>query len=318
MKKKILFINRKAKNCGVRDYGFRLHNIIKNSNLFDVLFVEIDNANDFINFFNSYQPDIILYNYISHIYPFLTNDLIKPILRIPHIILFHEGTINFNPHGILCVDSTVNDVPDKNVFSLPRPLFENIKLEDYPDNKIPTIGSFGFGFVDKNFPKIAELVCKEFDKAKIRLNIPFATFGDSIGNSAKNEIQKIKEIIKNSKKDIELEYSHDFLEHVDMLNFLKQNDVNVYLYDKHSSRGLSSAIDYSLSVKKPIAINDSSMFRHINQTSPSIIVNEENKLVDIIKNGTTPLLSFYERYSNENLINKFENSINEILNKLKS
>jgi hypothetical protein len=315
--KKILFINRRAKNCGVRDYGFRLHNIVKKSNLFDILFSEIDNDNDFKIVYNDFKPDIVLYNYISHIYPFLTDELIAPIRNIPHIILYHEGSINFHPDGLLCIDSTINDDINKNIFSLPRPLFEEFDLYDFPENKVPTIGSFGFGFADKNFPKIAELVCKQFDKAKIRLNIPFATFGDEHGNSAKNEIEKIKQIIKNSNKDISLEYSHDFLESTDILKFLKQNDVNVFLYDKHSSRGLSSAIDYSLSVKKPIAINDSFMFRHINNTQPSIIVSDDNTLLDIIKNGTQPLDLFYEKYSNINLKLKFENSINMILNKLK-
>lgn len=312
--KKILFVNRKAKNCGVKDYGLRLYDIIKKIEDFEFSFVEIDDVNDFVEQYNSYNPDIVLYNYISHIYPFLTNDLIKLIRHIPHIILYHEGAIGFSPNGVFCVDSTMEDNPSNNVFSLPRPLFEDVTL-NYNINTIPTIGSFGFGFVDKNFPKIAELVCGEFDNAKIRLNIPFATFGDSSGVSAKNEIDKIKKIIESSNKNIELEYSHDFLEHNDMLDFLKQNDVNIFLYDKHSSRGLSSAIDYSLSVKRPIAINDSHMFRHINKAEPSIVVSESNKISNIIENGIMPLMPFYEKYSNENLRSKFVQSINKILNK---
>jgi hypothetical protein len=36
-------------------------------------------------------------------------------------------------------------------------------------------------------PKIAELVCSQFDRAKIRLNTPFATFGDSDGNTANTD-----------------------------------------------------------------------------------------------------------------------------------
>lgn len=313
--KKILFVNIRAKNCGVHDYGVRLYNIIKKSSNFHILFVDIENLHNLINIFNIYQPDVVLYNYIIHIYPFLNDDTIRTIRHVPQLIIYHEGAVAFNCDGVLSIDSTMDDNPDKNFYSLPRPLFEHIDVDEI-SNETPVIGSFGFGFTDKNFPKIAEVVCSEFETAKIRLNIPFAQFGDEQGNIAKNEIEKIKKIIYNSNKNIELEYSHDFLEHDDMLNFLKHNDVNVFLYEKHATRGLSSAIDYSLSAKKPIAINDSYMFRHINKTEPSIILNETNDLKTIIKNGIEPLKPFYEKYSQFNLINKFEYAINSIINKI--
>lgn len=311
--KKILFVSRKATNCGVNDYGKRVFNGVKDSKLFVMIYCEIENMEDLLSCFDNHNPDIILYNYIGHIFPFLNNQSILPLRHKNHILIYHEGDIFFQPNGILTSDSTIIDNPSQKLYSLPRPLFNNLKLPTIEKNDIPTIGSFGFGFPDKNFPKIAEIVCEEFDVAKIRLNIPFATFGDENGFLAKNEIEKIKSIIKKSNKNIELEYSHDFLEHEDLLNFLNKNDINVFLYDKHSSRGLSSVIDYCLSIRRPIGINDSHMFRHIKDVTPSIQVGK-NKITEIINNGIEPLIPLYEKYSNDNLKNKFEKSISEIIN----
>jgi hypothetical protein len=312
--KKILFISRKAEYCGVNDYGKRVNKILQQSKLFEIKFAEIETSNEYSDIFNEYQPDLVLYNYYPTILPFITNDFLHMVRQIPHVVIFHEVGLLFTPDAILDVDSTKEDNPSQNYYSLPRPLFEDIKLKDFEANDVPTIGSFGFGFTDKNFPRIATLVCEQFDRAKIRLNIPFATFGDSNGDIAKAEVEKIRQIINNSGKEIQLEISHDFLEHIDLLNFLKQNDVNMFLYQKHETRNLSSTIDYALSVKKPIAISDSYMFRHINKSTPSILVDNMS-IKDIIANGIKPLEPLYSIYSNKNVLEKYELILNKLLNK---
>jgi hypothetical protein len=308
----ILFVNRLNKNCGVIDYGIRLFNIVKKSTNFNIVYLPVENSEDVVNGIKLYQPNIVIYNYYPSVLPFITDDLLSDFRNIPHVGILHEIGLYFTSNGILTVDSTYDDSID-GIFSLPRPLFEDIDIT-VEKNEIPTIGSFGFGFRDKNFPKIAEMVCNEFDIAKLRLNIPFATFGDHDGASAKYEIDKIKEVISKNNKNIKLEYSHDFLNHSDLLKFLKQNDVNIFLYDKHETRSLSSTIDYALSIKKPIGISDSHMFRHINWVTPTIMLDNTN-IKDIINNGIEPLNKLYEIHSNKNLIEKFEYSINKFLNR---
>jgi hypothetical protein len=303
--KKVLFVSRKADKCGVADYGRRVNEILQKSKMLSIIWTEIENDYEYINLINEVNPDVVLYNYYGHILPFITDEFLKNYRHIPHIMIYHENTKFFTPTAIIDTDSTKQDIPEHNFYSSPRPLFENINFVDIEKNTIPTIGSFGFGFKDKNFPKIAELVCQQFNNAKIRLNIPFATFGDSDGSLALNEVEKIRDVIRNYKKDILLEVSHDFLTHDEILKFLAQNDVNMFLYDKHDTRGLSSTIDYSLSVKKPIAINDSYMFRHINNVTPSINVNNTS-IKEIIINGFAPLEIIYDEYSNKNFIKKYE------------
>ena len=311
--KKILFISRKAERCGVADYGRRVNAALQKSSLFETHWAEIESAQEYVEWYNKVMPDLVLYNYYPVILPFVTDDFIAPIRHIPHVTVYHEVGFAFSPNAIIDIDSTKEDKPEENYFTSPRPLFENVELKDFPPNEIPTIGSFGFGFPDKNFPKIAELVCSQYDKAKIRLNTPFATFGDAEGDRAKAEVEKMRQIIANSGKDIELEVTHEFLEHIDLLNFLKQNDINIFLYDPHQTRSLSGSIDYALSVRKPIGISRSWMFRHINWVTPSIYV-DERPLKDIIADGIEPLKPIYERHSNKALLEKYEYALTKILN----
>jgi hypothetical protein len=313
VKKKILFISRKAERCGVADYGGRVNAALQKSELFETHWAEIETGEEYINWFNKVKPDLVLYNYYPVILPFVTDEFLKPFRHVPHVAVYHEVGFYFTPTAIIDIDSTLSDNVDNKVFISPRPLFEDIEFKDFPPNEVPTIGSFGFGFPDKNFPKIAELVCSQFDKAKIRLNTPFATFGDCDGARAKAEVEKMRQIIDNSGKDIELEVNHDFLEHIDLLNFLRQNDINVFLYDPHTTRSLSGSMDYALSVRKPIGISRSWMFRHVNWVKPSIYV-DERPLRDIIADGIEPLKPIYEKHSNKALLEKYEYALTTILN----
>ena len=61
--KKILFISRKAERCGVADYGRRINSILQQSKLFQTIWEEIETADEFLTAFNTYTPDLVLYNY---------------------------------------------------------------------------------------------------------------------------------------------------------------------------------------------------------------------------------------------------------------
>jgi hypothetical protein len=312
---KVLFISRKAEHCGVNDYGKRVNSILQTSTLLDVHFAEIETPIEYVDWYNKVAPNVVLYNYYPTILSFVTDTFIEPIRHIPHIAVYHEVGFGFNPNGIIDINSTKEDIQEENYFSSPRPLFNYSIEDDLISNPIPVIGSFGFGFPDKNFPKIAELVCSQFDKALIKLSIPFATFGDEDGSKARAEAEKVAQVInKSGNSGIGLEVNHNFMGHEEVLHFLRHNDINVFLYDKHETRSLSSTIDYALSVKKPIAISNSAMFKHIQSATPSICVDDLT-LPEIIANGITPLQPFYEQHSNTKLLEKYEYALTTILNR---
>jgi hypothetical protein len=104
----------------------------------------------------------------------------------------------------------------------------------------------------------------------------------------------------------------DFISDDDLLDFLAGNDLNIFFYQKyHEYNGISSSVDYALSVKRPIAICKSNMFSHIWNTKPSICV-EEMALTDIINVGITPLEQYYNSWSHDKFIEVFEHNINDV------
>jgi hypothetical protein len=300
--KKILLVSVGALRCGVHDYGIRIHNILSKSKKYNYVAVDIITPYDLAKEIQVHKPDAIIYNYYHSTMPWLQQDLVN-VIRLPQIIIYHESVVNFNPDGVLSVDCTFEDEPENNIFGLPRPLLKNLKLEKTISSDLPIIGSFGFGFENKNFPYLAKLVREQFDKAILRYSIAFAEFGDSQGQSALHQCKIIEEILKGS--NIQLEISHDYLNAEEMVNFLHTNDLNVFCYDVMPGRSISSCTDYALSAKKPIALSKSNMFDHFKKWNLPIYF-DETPLSDIMKMGFESFEPMYNEFSDDKILEKFD------------
>jgi hypothetical protein len=305
MKETVLYINHKIKECGVYQYGLRSGNILKNSTKNIFIYKEIDSISEYETTISEYNPKVVIYNNHNIIMPWLTNQLIKNHPEITHVGVYHEGGINDMYEYLISPDPTFIDT-DK-IFSSPRPLLFGYEI-DYPKIIIPTINSFGFSFGDKGFKKVVDIVCAEFDEAIINLHMPSAHF-----DRPKSETEKVLRDCEGSvtKKDVTLNINRRFLPEVELLNFLSSSSVNLFPYDPHNNRGISSVIDYALSVDTPIAITKSHMFRHISNSNPSICV-EDRKIIDIINSGTECLSEYKKEWSESEFIEKYNKIINII------
>ena len=113
--------------------------------------------------------------------------------------------------------------------------------------------------------------------------------------------------------NITLNITTNFISDDELLEFLAGNDLNIFFYQKYPSyNGISSSIDYALSVKRPIAICRSNMFSHIWNTTPSICA-EDSSLKEIINNGFGPLEHYYNQWSHSNFIKVFEDNIQNVV-----
>lgn len=317
--KRVLFISHKDKQCGVYQFGYNIGRALKKSKRFRFIYVECSSLDDLHKYVNKYKPVCTIYNYQGATQPWL-NSRITEDFKTPQIGIIHEVTQKVSDSATnYFLDSYIAPDPTlilKNpiVYKTGRLLLKNNLKKT--NNKIPVIGSFGFASANKNFDLLVKEVCKEFDEAVIRLNISFAKFGDENGELAKKIITKCKKIVIKYPK-IKLVYSHDFLDEKGLLEFLSSNTINAFLYSDSGNRGISSVIDFALSVKVPIAISsNSTMFRHIKNTYPSIILSKNNSFKDIIKNGTKPLEGFYEEWSEKNLIWDYERIVQDVLIKM--
>lgn len=279
----VLLLSQLGYQCGVSDYGDRLYNALKKSTKINFTYSDK---------FDLDGIDAVLYNYHNATLPDITDSFLRDKRHVKHIALHHEGGMSFTPDKII------------NVEDMPRPVNDYSFINEI--NETPTIGSFGFGFYNKNYYKIAELVKEQYTKAKIRVNIPFAYYGDADGRNAKEEVQKMRDVLKGT--EIELEVNHDYLSHLDLVTFLNQNDINIFLFNEMAGRGLSSSIDYALEAKKPIGISHSYMFRHLSGVSSSIFVDEVT-ISEIIDKGIEPLKPIYQDHNSDKLLQYIENEL---------
>jgi len=304
---KILFINHTQKQCGVYQYGKRVSDILISDNRYDFNYLETDNYKNFIDKVNEISPDIIIYNWHSLTLGWLTTEITNSFNDVKQLYIFHEYVFpSFFKHDGFIMSDLSEDENNKK-YSLPRPIFEKslIKVK----NDIIKIGSFGFGFENKGFEKICHIVNSQFDEAIIHLHITNAFFGDRDSITSNRVIERCKNII--TKEKINLIITNNFMSNDEILEFLNSNTVNMFLYDNMSERGLSSTIDYAISVDTPLIINNSNMFRHILSDSPEISI-ENNTINNIINLGIKPITHFREKWSNDNMRNKFYNIIQKI------
>jgi len=304
----VAFINHTQKQCGVYQYGKRVSDILKTDDRYSLEYIECDSYGEFSSQINDKHFSHIIYNWHPSTMSWLNIEITNSFKdNSKQLIVYHETSLptHLSVDGLIMTDLSENKELKR--FSLPRPIYE-IDLPNVKNEKIK-IGSFGFGFNNKGFERICDVINKNFDNAIIHLHITNAFFGDKNKTISNGVIDRCKSLMNG--KTNELIITTDFLDNQDILNFLNENDVNIFLYDNMPGRGLSSVIDYAVSVNTPLIVNNSNMFRHLLSDRPSISIDNDD-IKSIIGRGKKDLVYFRDKWSNLNLKNKFLEILNEI------
>lgn len=306
---KVLIVNHNVQNCGVQQYGKRVSDICKKSTNYIFRYVEINSYDELLFSINQSNPSAIIYNYVPSTLPWLNSSILNDIrnLGIKQGNIIHNaeyGGFDFYLHQNPYYNNNNNN------FALLRPLFEYNPKYIEKENDIIQIGTFGFSGKHKFIHEICRAVSEEFINKKVQLNLHI-TKGFYSSDIFEEVKQECLSIVQN--KNISVKFTNNFLTNEQMLDFLYNNDLNIFFYENYSFyNGISSTIDYALSVKKPIAICKSNMFSHIIDVNPSICV-EDMDLNDIIKNGFHPLEEKHNSWSHKNFIKNIENIMEIIL-----
>lgn len=317
----ILFISHPEKQCGVHEFGKNVAETIKSSSKYNFIYAECGSMDDLRKAIDQHQPAAIIYNYYASTLPWLREKIIHKTFRslnkdiaVPQIGIMHEVT----QEKANLADTVLFDyhiAPDPTLLLKNPIVYKTGRLIPRYDNRftlpeIPVIGSFGFATPNKGFEDVVRAVDKEFDSAVIRFNIPSADFGDKDGSNAKRIVEACRQLI--TKPGIKLDVSHDFLSKNQVLAFLAQNTLNVFLYQDKRGRGISSTTDYALAVDRPVAVSDSIMFRHLHHVEPSVVYGRAS-LKDIINHGTSPLKILIRDWDESNLTWEYERIVNSVL-----
>lgn len=309
----ILFVSHRKALCGVYEFGRNVADALQASRKLRFVFVECSSPNDLEQAVRAHAPEAIIYNHYPSTMPWLSSTVVGQY-TVPHVGILHEVTQE-------AADEATNELFD--FFVAPDPtlllrnpiVFKTGRLLPHYENRVaapamPTIGSFGFGTPGKGFEALVARVQDEFDRAVVRLRIPFATFGDPDGANARAIAGRCKALL--TKPGITLDCEHDFLDQKNVLDFLAGNSINAFFYEDKGGRGISSAVDLAMAVRRPIAITKSSMFRHVLSARPSITV-ADSSLRDILARGFAPLEPFAREWTPENLVWDYERIISRVL-----
>jgi len=334
-KKIILFVSHKPKQCGVFEFGKNVFSVISASDKYKFIKAELESLEELRSFIRNHKPDAIIYNYHPTVLPWLCTKISKGIYRnnIADLTSIQIGIIHEVTQGVADAatgyrnkwilgpsQKKLNSLFDFYIAADPTLLLKNPLvfktgrlIPEYDkiaaNSSIPIVGSFGFATPKKGFEKMVQKVQEEFDEAIIRINMPSADFGDETGSHARRIAENCKCLIH--KPRIKLEISHQFMNDEELLDFLAGNSMNVFMYEDTGGRGLSSALDNALAVKKPVAVSRCPMFRHVLTAKPSVCV-EDSSLKEILYNGFSPVEKVAKDWNKENLVWEYERILDRI------
>lgn len=309
MKIEALFFNHTQQTCGVHEYGRLLAEKLAASPEFDLAYLEVSSPQEFHDRLRAHRGAAVSFvNYHPQTMSWLTQDLIQsvdqPCIGIMHEFgysnAFHEGSQIFDFRAL--IDPSVRPrVP--NVTAHPR------VVVDYRPGTTPrtefTVGSFGFGSPSKCFDHVVTLVKREFARATIRFNIPPGFFCDPEGCEARRIADACRDMVAGT--GITIEVNHEFLSPRQLVDFLAENTINLFVYTDDRGRGVSSAVDFAVASGRPFGVSDGTMFRHLRHVCPEVFVSRHG-IQGILEYGDEPVRRLKELWSDKNLSESFRDA----------
>lgn len=256
-----MFVNNKKAKDSIYESGYMVYNCLVKSGNYILDYQEVDEKNREIKlgydfYFFNYHPATMKWLQTRHLKKTL-GFVISMILEVaPNdpFVLCPSNHFNF----YCALDPTINS-KYKNVFAFPRPLEKVDFILPVVYNEIPIIGSFGFATKGKGFQHVVEAVNKEFDKAIVKINIPY---GDFVPESEQYAYFLGKFCKEKAKAGIEVQVTHDFMSKEELIKWCASNTLNCFLYDRNMP-GLSATTDQAIVSGKPLAVSANDTFRHI-------------------------------------------------------
>ncbi len=288
---KILFVNTREPKCGVHQYGESLFAVLAHyigpSEDHNIAGGSYVGYHEFMSAADHYKPDVVIYNWQAGIGGWMGGAPFP--LKAKQVFVYHDLEANFDKFdAILFSDPTMAN--HRNWHSIGRPLRSPISVTPR-NSEVPVIGINGFigAWAQVAFSHIANT----FERCHIRMHLPYAAYGDSIGDMARSAAQ---ECVRSMPEGFTHEINHDFMDWDDLVLWLSRNDINCYLRDTSMHwRGVSSACDAAMCARRPIAVNGCNAFRHMHDCEPSIKV-EDRSIREIMQTGLAPLIKKYNEY----------------------
>lgn len=308
-----LFVNQEKASCSIFESGKMVYDALLDGASFQLDYVEISVEKRAL----PGQYDFYLFNYHHSTMAWLD---VKSIRKLPGVKITLVLEVLPNDPFVLCpsdafdaycaLDPTMSH-PDKRVYAFPRPLEVARNIPSYYEKDIPVIGSFGFATPGKGFELVVDAVNKEFDRAVVRINIPFGTYADDAfwDLHRQNYADYLTNLCKKTaKKGIEVIVTRDYMSKEDLIAWCAENTVNCFLYNRKQP-GLSATTDQAISSGRPLAISENDTFRHIAQY---IKPYPFRSLAESIAMSQVEVLKIQQDWSSVNFAKKFGQVLDDL------
>ncbi len=254
-----LFINCVEAQCSIYESGKMTFQCLSDSQKYTLDYIEINPDKRVV----PTNYDFYFFNYHMVTMNWLETKSIKKLLPGVKITIVLEVSPNDpfvycspDDFDAYCVLDPTLKIDRKNVFSFPRPIETFDEHIEYEPKEIPVIGSFGFPTQGKGFDHLIDAVNKEFDRAVVRINIPYATYV----NESRDYARQLAEMCKSKAKEgIEVTVTHDFMTKSELIKWCGENTINCFLYDRNMP-GLAATTDQAISSGRPLSISKNSTF----------------------------------------------------------
>lgn len=315
-----LFVNTAEAQCSIYASGKMVLQSIENTAEFDLDYVELSGID--CAFFNEtgqlcgvnrqpLQPaseknqyDFILFNYHHDaMAPHLRADKIKALASKTFAIVLETDPadpFSYVPadcfSGLIVLDPTITRMG--NAWPFPRPLPGAPRTPEPTNNRVITIGSFGFGTPGKGFEYLVSAVNAEFNEALVRINIPASTYADDVMKKVhgRHYGQYLADICaKAARPGIKIDVTYDFLSDSQLIDWCGANDINCFMYTRRRS-GLSATTDQAVISGRPLLVSANDTFRHIH---PYISPYPHNTIRDAMRISTQGVKRMQNDWSNE-------------------
>lgn len=303
----ILYVNSREPSCGVHQWGKRTMYVGMKSANYESYYIDIDRREELHHWINELNPAAVVYNYYPGTMPWLDASLVNSYRhRCKQLSIFHEVPIDSLGFDLMLHQDPTNT--DGKYANLTRQI-PNYQLAPYmPGDTI--ISSFGFGLGGKGFTRLVETADRQCPGCTIRINIPFAAFGDSTGTGARQWADACRRLLPSTTQT-KLQITHELWPEEQLVRWLSESTINCFFYDENYGRGLSGTLDYALAARRPIAITKSWQFKHVWLADDSFLI-ENSALPDIIAMGSRHLEKFHVMWSDDKLIQSFEEAFRRV------
>ena len=308
----VLVANYSVPNCGVYQYGKNLFSVLRGSERMKFHYADVASLPQLDDAVRGRAYAAVLVNYHPFTLSFARPDAPRRY-QIPVVAVMHEMTqaeADTMPRRLFQYYVMGDPTLRESAYVFPTGRILPAYDKERPPPEIPTIGTFGFSVATKGYQRLVSAVEQEFDRARIRINIPANGIIDQQAHAARQQAELCR--ARLSKPGIDLQVTHDFMDDAQLLEFLASNSLNAFLYDYVERGGISSSPDHAMTVRRPLAVSRSIMFRHLHGLTPSIIY-EDTSLRQIIENGIRPYQHLLDEWSPGKIRSRYEEIMQQVL-----